>query len=149
MKNYGVWLGSVLFLFSCFIFWQSLSLEYYGQYGAGPGLLPRWLSGLLAILSIVYIINSIKKENINIQSVIPKGKVLYRLLAIIGAILLFILISPYTGFNIASIIALLILLLPEYKWYSAFGISVTVTIILFLGFDTLLNIPLPVNMWGW
>jgi putative tricarboxylic transport membrane protein len=149
MKNYGVWLGIVLFLFSCFIFWQSLSLEYYGRYGAGPGLLPRWLSGLLAILSIVYIINSIKKEKINIQSVIPKGKVLYRLLAIIGAILLFIIISPYTGFNIASIIALLILLLPEYKWYSALGISVTVTIVLFLGFDSLLNIPLPVNMWGW
>lgn len=149
MKNYGVWLGIVLFLFSCFIFWQSLSLEYYGPYGAGPGLLPRWLSGLLAVLSIVYIINSIQKEKIDIGSVIPKGKVLYRLLAIVGAILLFIIISPYTGFNIASIIALLILLLPEFKWYSALGISVTVTIILFLGFDALLNIPLPVNMWGW
>jgi hypothetical protein len=149
LKNYGVYLGIVLLLFSGFVFWLSLSLEYYGPYGAGPGLLPRWLSGILGVLSIVYIFSSLFKVKIYFKDVLPKGKTLIRLGSIIGAIFLFIVVSPYTGFNIASIIVLMILLLPEYKWYSALGISTTVTVILFLGFNTLLKIPLPVNIWGW
>lgn len=149
MKNFGVWLGIVILAFAGLVFWQSLSLEYYGPYGAGPGLLPRWLSGILAIFAIIYIYQSIKTENFQIKDVIPKGKVLKRLISISGSILLFILISPYIGFNVASIIVLLILLLPEFKWYSALGISMVVTVILFLSFNTLLKIPLPVNIWGW
>nr|WP_239585890.1 tripartite tricarboxylate transporter TctB family protein [Bacillus mesophilus] len=149
MKNFGACLGIILLLFAGFVFWKSLSLEYYGPYGAGPGLLPRWLSGTLAVLSILFIISSLSKEKIYFKDVLPRGKVLIRLLSIIGSIFLFILIAPYTGFNIASITVLMILLLPEYKWFSALGISTAVTVILFLSFNTLLKIPLPVNMWGW
>ncbi|MBM7660155.1 hypothetical protein JOC85_000922 [Bacillus mesophilus] len=149
LKNFGACLGIILLLFAGFVFWKSLSLEYYGPYGAGPGLLPRWLSGTLAVLSILFIISSLSKEKIYFKDVLPRGKVLIRLLSIIGSIFLFILIAPYTGFNIASITVLMILLLPEYKWFSALGISTAVTVILFLSFNTLLKIPLPVNMWGW
>jgi putative tricarboxylic transport membrane protein len=149
LKNIGVWVGALLLIFSVVIFWQSLSLEYYGQYGAGPGLLPIWLSGLLGVLSILYIINSLKEGHVNLFDLLPKGKVLVKLLTIVGSIFLFIIISPYTGFIIASIIVLLILLAPEYKWYSAFGISTVITFVLFFGFKIVLNIPLPVNIWGW
>jgi putative tricarboxylic transport membrane protein len=149
LKNLGVWIGILLLIFAGIIFFQSLSLEYYGQYGAGPGLLPIWLSGILALVSIIYIINSLREENVNLFDILPKGKVLFKLIKIVGSIFLFILISPYTGFVIASIIVLLILLTPEYKWYSAFGISAVITFVLFFGFKTVLNIPLPVNMLGW
>jgi putative tricarboxylic transport membrane protein len=149
LKNFGACLGIVLLLFAGFVFWKSLSLEYYGPYGAGPGLLPRWLSGTLAVLSILFIVSSLLKEKIYFKDVLPRGKVLFRLLSIVGSIFLFLLIAPYTGFNIASITVLMILLLPEYKWFSALGISTAVTVILFLSFNTLLKIPLPVNMWGW
>lgn len=149
MKNLGIWIGILLLIFAGIIFLQSRSLEYYGQYGAGPGLLPTWLSGILALLSIIYIINSLKEVNVNLFELLPRGKVLFQLLKIVGSIFLFILISPYAGFVIASIIVLLILLIPEYKWYSAFGISSVITFVLFFGFKTVLNIPLPVNMWGW
>ncbi|MGM7722733.1 tripartite tricarboxylate transporter TctB family protein [Metabacillus sp. Hm71] len=149
MKNIGVWVGLLLLLFAGIIFWQSLSLEYYGQYGPGPGLLPIWLSGLLGVLSIIYIFSSLKEKNNSVFDLLPKGKVLMKLLSILGSIFLFIIISPYSGFVIASMIVLLILLSPEYKWYSSLGISAAITMILFLGFKTVLNIPLPVNMWGW
>ncbi|WP_299090643.1 tripartite tricarboxylate transporter TctB family protein [uncultured Metabacillus sp.] len=114
-----------------------------------PGLLPIWLSGLLGVLSIIYIFSSLKEKNNSIFDLLPKGKVLMKLLSILGSIFLFIIISPYSGFVIASMIVLIILLSPEYKWYSSLGISAAITMVLFLGFKTVLNIPLPVNMWGW
>lgn len=148
LKNFGVFVGVLVLLFSGFVFVLSLSLEYYGPYGAGPGLLPRWLSGVLGVLSIVFIYQSLFKDKIHFKDVLPKGKALVRISSIIGSIFLFIVVAPYIGFNLASIIVLMILLLPEFKWYSALGISATVTVILFFGFNTLLKIPLPVNILG-
>lgn len=148
MKNYRFWFGIFLLLFSTFIFWQSFSLEYSGPYGPGPGLFPRWLSGILIILSIIYIGSSIGKSGMSFKDLFPPKKVFFRILTIIGSILLFIIIAPYVGFNIACILSLFILLAAEYKWYSAFGISALVTIVLFVCFDGILNVPLPVNIWG-
>lgn len=150
MKNYGVWVGVFILLFSCFMIGISLPLSYYGQYGPGAGLLPTWLSGTLAVLSVLYIFSCLKKENIILlKDAIPKGKVLFRLIKIIASIVIFILIAPLTGFNIAGIVVMLMLLLPDFKWYSSLGISTAITFMLFFLFNNMLNIPLPTNMWGW
>lgn len=149
MKNYGMWVGICILLFAGFIFWGSLSLPYYGQYGPGPGLFPRWLSILLALFAIIYIIDCLMKDNkITFADVMPKGKVLFRVLSVAGSIFLFILIAPFVGYIIAGILVTMILLLPDFKWYSSLAISATVTLALFLVFKTLLDIPLPANIWG-
>jgi hypothetical protein len=63
--------------------------------------------------------------------------------------ILFMIIVPATGFCIAGIIMLFIVLLPSYKWYLCLGISTTVTLFFFFVFYNLLKIPLPVNSLGW
>lgn len=147
--NLGFNCGLVLFLFAVFMFWQSFTYQYYTAFGPGPGLLPRWLNGLLIILSIFYMASSMKKEIISISEVMPKGDILKKILWYPAVTLLFVLIIPYVGFNIAGTIMLFILFRQDYKWYQALGISVLVTIILFIMFKMFLMVPLPVNALGW
>lgn len=149
LKNLGVWVGIVILLFGTVMFVMSTSLSYYGQYGPGPGLFPSWLSGVLIILSILFIVDSAKKQQLRFRAVMPERKVMKRLAATVGAIALFIVIAPYVGFTLASIVVLLILLLPSFSWLWSIGIAVAVTLVLFVIFDVMLNIPLPTNALGW
>lgn len=149
MKNAGVWVGCFILVFALLIFTSSLSYEYYGSVGPGPGLLPLWLSGALVVLSILYIIESVIKNKITFSDIFPKGKELWKPLLFIFSFILFIVIVPFTGFCIAGITMLTIVFLPSYKWYVGLGISTVVTLFLFVVFYNLLKIPLPVNSLGW
>jgi putative tricarboxylic transport membrane protein len=148
LKNAGVWVGICILVFAGTIFWQSLSYDYYGDYGPGPGLFPLWLSGTLIVLTLLYIGESLKKEIILLTDILPKGKSLWNVLSIIASLIIFLFLVPYTGYTIAGIVMLFILFLREYKWYWGLGISAVVTLIVFFAFHSLLNIPLPVSSFG-
>lgn len=148
LRNAGIWVGLFLLVASGVIFWQSLGYEYYSDYGPGPGLFPRWISGILFLLSLVYIWDSIKKEIIWFNDILPKGKGLYDVLSIFGSLILFMILVPFTGYSIASLIMLVILFAQGYKWYWGLGLSAVITAIVFFAFETLLNVPLPVNSFG-
>ncbi|WP_155614691.1 tripartite tricarboxylate transporter TctB family protein [Paenibacillus validus] len=149
VKNAGFWTGIVLLIFASIVFWQSFSLKYYTAFGPGPGMFPRWLSGILIIISIVYIWQSVKKEVFQFKDIFPKGRELGNILSVLASVVVFMLIVNFTGFIIASTILLFILLVREYKWYSGLAISAVTSIILFIVFKSFFDIPLPVNMFGW
>ncbi|MFJ8236237.1 tripartite tricarboxylate transporter TctB family protein [Ureibacillus sp. NPDC094379] len=149
MKNLNIYIALLLLIISGIIFWQSLSLSYYSAYGPGPGFLPRWSSGIIIVLIVLYLIQSIRKDFVSISEVMPKGEGLINVLVCFAAIILFIITIPYVGFNISSVIMLTLLFSRGYKWYIALGSSVGVTLIVFLIFGTLLGVPLPVNEYGW
>lgn len=146
--NLGFYTAFTSLLFSLFMFWQSLSYQYYTDFGPGPGLLPRWLSIGLVICSLIYLFQSVRKDIVLASDVLPKGKVLKTVLLYPVTLVLFLLIVDYTGFLIAGTASLFILLAKEYKWYQALGISVLTSSVLFIGFKTLLLVPLPVNIFG-
>jgi len=148
LKNAGVWVGLVILIIAGTLFWQSLSYDYYSNYGPGPGLLPLWLSGFLILLSLLYIVESIRKERIKLSDIFPKGAGLRKVASIFAAFIVFLIIIPYTGYTIASIVMLFILFFREYKWYWGLGISVAVTLAIFYVFQSLLNVPLPENVFG-
>lgn len=148
-QNAGVWVGLIILIFSSFIFIQAINLDYFNKYGPGPGLFPIWLSGMLIVLSIIYIWLSIKKDIYFFSKIIPKGKSFGNILSVILALLIFMVIINFTGFIIASTVLLFILLSREYKWYWALGVSIFTSIILFLIFKVFFAIPLPVSMFGW
>jgi hypothetical protein len=149
MKNAGVWVGCFIFVFALIIFSTALTYEYYGSIGPGPGLFPLWLSGALIVLSLLYIAESMFKHKISFSDILPSGKGLRNTILFILSFILFMIIVPATGFCIAGIIMLFIVLLPSYKWYLCLGISTTVTLFFFFMFYNLLKIPLPVNSLGW
>lgn len=148
-QNAGVWAGILILIFACVIFSQALTLDYYTTLGPGPGLFPLWLSGILIVLSILYIFQSIKKEAVSFAEILSKGRGLGNVVAVLGSVIVFMLIVNFTGFIVASTVLLFILLVREYKWHWGLGISAGVSILLFVVFQVFLGIPLPVNALGW
>ena len=78
-----------------------------------------------------------------------QGKELKSLVGIAISPVVFMIIVPFAGFCIAGTILMLMLLMREYKWQSALAISLITAIATFLLFDTFLDVPLPVNAFGW
>ncbi|WP_164985261.1 tripartite tricarboxylate transporter TctB family protein [Ammoniphilus sp. CFH 90114] len=149
MKNVGVCMSVFFLVFGSIIFFQSLSLDYYSEFGPGPGFMPMWASGILIFLAIINLVISFKKNIILFSEVLPKGESLRNVLACVIACGLFIVIVPYTGFIIASMGMLFALYLRGYKWKFGLGLTTVVTFTLFWVFKTLLNVPIPVNGLGW
>jgi len=148
-QNAGIWAGIVLLLFSVFVFWQSFSLHYRTAFGPGPGMFPRWLSGILIVLSLVYIWQSARKEIFRLSEILPKGEGLINILSVLLSVFVFMVIVNHTGFMIAGTAMLFIVLFRHFKWYAALIIAFVVTLILFLIFKPLLGVPIPVNQFGW
>jgi putative tricarboxylic transport membrane protein len=149
LKSAGFWVGFLILVFACVLFGNSLSYEYYSKYGPGPGMFPLWLSGSLIVLSLIHIGQSMKKTLDFVPMLFPKGKELTNVLEIIGSIILFIIIAPFAGYIVANIVLLIILFMRKYKWYWGVAISIGVTLVLFVVFQFILQVPLPVGIFGW
>lgn len=149
MKNISVYMAVFFLLFSGVMFWESLSMSYYSEYGPGPGLLPLWVSGIIFVLSVVYLVTAFKKDIILFAHVLPKGEGLVNVLVCMGSLVLFMVLVPLTGFLIGSTVTLFILFLRGYKWYWSLGFSASVAFIIFWVFGVMLQVPLPVNDLGW
>ncbi|MFC0272366.1 tripartite tricarboxylate transporter TctB family protein [Metabacillus herbersteinensis] len=149
MKNFGALISILFLIFSVIIFIQASSLEYSSEYGPGPGFLPSWTSGIMIILSIVYFFISLKKELIYLKGILPNREGLFNVLISIGALTLYIIVTPYLGFTISSALMLFSLFSLGYKWYWSLGMSACLSLLVFWVFGNLLGIPLPLNEYGW
>jgi putative tricarboxylic transport membrane protein len=148
MRNAGVWVGLILLIFSGTIFWQALSYDYFSDFGPGPGLFPLWLSGALIVFSLLYIVQSCRKEGVTLAQLLPQGSGLRKVISIMAATVVFLILVPFSGYVIASVIMLFILFFREYKWYWGLVISIVITMALFYTFQTFLNVPLPEISFG-
>jgi len=148
-KNAGFWFGLVLLGFSGVIFWEAKSMTYRSAFGPGPGFLPLWLSGFLAVLSVIFIWQSIQNHELSFSEILPRGKALGSVVLAPVSLLLFIVLVPRTGFTIAATAMLFILLVRGFRWYTSLAIALGISLLIMYVFKTLLNVPLPVNDWGW
>lgn len=148
IKNLGFYISLFFLVVSTSLIYGSSSMEYYGEFGPGPGLLPFWTGVILLFLAGIYLIISIKKDIILAENVLPHGEGLINLLICIGTIIVFILIVPYTGFTIGAIILLFPLFSRGYKIHYALSFSVFLSVVVFFLFSNLLGIPLPTNNFG-
>jgi hypothetical protein len=86
----GIWAGAVIFLLALFLFVVSLQYNYSGALGLGPGFFPTWLSGILMVLSIWYIFESVKGKSASSESC-PTGRTIKYILFIMFSLVLYIL----------------------------------------------------------
>lgn len=124
-------------------------MKYYSSVGPGPGFFPRWLNGILVVLSVCLLVSTIKKDFVNLFEVLPEKKQLFKVLRYPLMILFFILFSPIVGFIITCTIVMIVLLIGEIKWHWNIGTSLTTSLVLFFIFKNLLGVPLPANALGW
>jgi putative tricarboxylic transport membrane protein len=149
MKNIEVYVSGLFILVGGVIFWQALLLPYSSEFGPGCGLLPLWVSGILIVLCILNLMVAIKNNNTNFNDILPKGTSLKNVLACVGGYVLFTIAVPYAGFSFSSIVMLFILFSRGYKWRLALVWSVAVTVAMFIIFNWILGVPLPLNEYGW
>ncbi|HWR41918.1 tripartite tricarboxylate transporter TctB family protein [Sporomusa sp.] len=149
LTNAGVWTSIVLLAYSLTLLFQSLSLDYYNQLGPGPGFLPLWLSGTLVIVTLCYLWDSIKGEVISIGEIFPRGDTLIDIVSMLGGLCFFALVVEYVGFTLSGSLLVFIMTVLKYKWYYALPTAIIVAFSIFIIFQILLGVPLPVNEYGW
>lgn len=147
-KNAGVWVGLIVLVSSLAYFITSLRYDYITGFGPGPGMLPRWLSALMAMLALLYTAQAIRHPDPN-KTILPGKRVARECAVIIAYLLLFIFVVEYVGFSVASTVMLFLLLRGQFRWFVTLGIAGGSSVFLFWLFHGVLKVSLPVNTFGW
>jgi len=149
IKNAGVWAGAILLAYSALLFQQSLLLDYYNPYGPGPGFLPLWLSALLLIVALLYILDSIKAEVVKLVDLLPHDDARVDIALMLTGLCLFALLVESIGFVLAGTQLIFLMTLRKFKWYYALPTAASIAVVLLVVFQKLLGVSLPVNDFGW
>lgn len=161
--NPGVWAGLVLCAISLVFFFNALKYPYSSEFGPGPGFFPVWLSGILFVLSTVYLFTSFKgqkpepdpeqapRSNVTDGSEEKEAnKDAWKNIAfILVCMIAFVILLPNLGFTVSAALFLFVLLIRSYKWYVSAATAAGVSVFLFWLFAKVLEINLPVNALGW
>lgn len=138
-------------LFSIFYFYHAMQLKLWSnRYAPGPGFIPRWVSGIMIILSIIALIESFKKDGITLDKVLPKNRTSRMNLYVCWVgLVLFLAFVKKLGFTISSIILLSALFSRGTKWSQAIILGSIVSVFAFVIFKIVLQVQIPVNQFGW
>ena len=136
-------LGIVLLGLAAFIAVQAMQLHVPFSYDPlGPKAFPIGLSILLAVLSLVLVI----RPGANAEW--PRGVLLLKILAVLGALLVYALLFTRLGYLPATTLVVLVLsLLFGAPWGKAMISAVLVALGSYLLFTEAMGIPLPPNGW--
>jgi putative tricarboxylic transport membrane protein len=136
-------------VFSSVYLYQSFQYSYWHLYSPGAGFVPRWVSGLMLILSIICLVNSLKEEGIKVNEVFPKGVGMGNLIVAWVSLIFFTAVSKKLGLIITSSIMLSALFGRSIKLHKAIIYGTIVSLFCFVLFKIILKVPVPVNKFGW
>lgn len=149
MKKPNIISAAVGIAISLYVIFTSITFPEDHVMKIGPGFFPLLLAILFLIFSIILILKEIlsKKSKEEFDKFSFKDPGIIRSLITLGALIVYIILLPYLGFIIDTIILLVFLmLLMKYKKYLIIGVtSVGVSFAVFFIFEKLLNITLPMG----
>lgn len=138
-------------LFSLFYFYFAMHLKLWGgKYAPGPGFIPRWVSGMMFVLSVIAFVNSLKGNGITLKEALPANitsKI--NLFVCWGGLIFFLIFVKKIGFLVTSIILLSALFSRGTKWPKAILLGSIVSVVCFVIFKMVLQVQIPVNQFGW
>jgi putative tricarboxylic transport membrane protein len=143
--NTGMIAALCMLLYGIVILVQALSLKYYTSYGPGPGFFPVWISGLLILLAILYLVESVKKNAVYLKDILPGSVPLKKIGSLTAGLLFFIFTADILGFFISGIVLLLAMFLWDFKFLKALVLSLVFMLILAVTFQILLKVSLPMG----
>ncbi len=115
----------------------------------GPGFYPLLVGTLLVIASIGSILTDLLKPARG-ELEIPKGKNLGRLLIVAGAAAAYVLLLPYAGHLLSSILVVFIVLhtMGLTSWPMKIGFTIAIALGSYYLFQILLMVPLPMGIFS-
>ncbi len=149
MKRPDAIAGAVLFVVSLFLLYQSSRLQMvYGKSIPGTGFLPFWLSVAMVGLSLLLMINGVRRSVAPGGISWPKGRGLLRVLIALGALVAYTSLVTVVGYLLSTFAFLLLLvgMLSTYRWYTVLAFSLTAALSMYLVFGVWLEMSLPKGM---
>ena len=115
----------------------------------GPGRYPLFVGALLLLASIGSLVTNLLKPAEG-ELHLPKGKELGRVVTVIAGTVAYVVLLPYAGHLVASIVTVFIVL--QAMGLSSWPLKIGFTVLIALGsyclFDLILNVPLPKGFLG-
>jgi len=138
--------GFFWLLFSVFVSYGSYKLGLGTLHQPGPGFLFFWTGIVTAILSLIVVLMSLKKPSLEEtqEPIFGKGHVTKIVLVLIS-LFLYALLMEWLGFLIVTLLFFIFLLgvIEKKRWLFAVLVSLIVTAISYLVFETGLQSQLP------
>ncbi|MCK4750291.1 MAG: tripartite tricarboxylate transporter TctB family protein [Bacteroidales bacterium] len=124
-----------------------------GSIVLNPGFYPQLLGIILAVLSVILFLSSLKRENQNDhkQEIWKTKKSVFLFLLTLGLLVLYPFIMNYFGFATAAFIFLFTLITAltenaKSRILPILGVSLGLTIVMYLVFHVFLRIPFPTGI---
>jgi putative tricarboxylic transport membrane protein len=151
MKRADQITGIVVLPFSLLLMEGSRRMPPSATFGPGAGFLPFWLGALLAVLSIILIVDAGRRPGVPAgKSVFPGGRALLTVGAVIAGLAAYILTLETLGFLVGTALlsAFLLGIVEREKWSTTILVAVLNSAGLYLVFHVLLSVNLPTNRFG-
>jgi len=140
--------GAVVLILGLAVIFFSSQMEYYSEFGPGPGFLPLWVGICITGCAVVLIVNLIRKHEKAGAFFKLRTKEGFKLLAIIIATFLLL---PFLGFSIGFglFAGITMRIMGRHGWVTCGLTAVGIAIGIRLVFGYWLSIPLPAGIVGW
>jgi putative tricarboxylic transport membrane protein len=138
--------GLFWLIFSAFVSYHSYKLGLGTLHQPGPGFLFFWIGIVIAILSLIVMVRSLKKQTPEEAQQPTFGKKnVTKIVLVLISLLFYALFMEWLGFLIVTLLFFIFLLgvIEKKRWLFAILVSLIVTAISYLVFETALQSQLP------
>lgn len=156
MKRANQITGIILLIFSGYVIMTSMQMPLRAitgrtSFAPSTGFLPMWLGVLMAILSILLIVNAtLQHVDSTREAVFPRGRALMAVVLFLAGLAAYIALLEVLGYLSATALltAFLLRFVMQTSWKTTLLVAVGASVVLFVIFHVLLHVDLPKNMFG-
>ena len=147
--------GLVVFATSLFLFLATLKLERHPLVPVGPEFYPQLVLGATGFLALLLVVSGVIADRRLPAPIAPTARANYTLVAVAFAIFaIYVIALPYLGFRLATFAFLVVMPLAlepargaRRRWMVVCIVALVATIVIYLAFDSYLQVLLPRGRW--
>jgi hypothetical protein len=145
-------IGSIMLIFACVVIVESMRMpQEGGNFEPGIRFLPFWLGVLMAVLSVLLMVNAWRKSAVvKAKRLMPNRQALISIVLLVAGLAVYIALLETLGFLIDTLLfnAFLMAVVMRAHWKMTLWVAVGSSSALYVLFRILLEVPLPINMFG-
>jgi putative tricarboxylic transport membrane protein len=139
-------------LLGLFVVWQSSQLRYASRGTPGPGFFGIWLGGLMAVLAVIFLLQSTvpRWRPSGPIELLPEGERRLPLLLTVAALAVTIVALPLLGFRLTAfaLSMFLLMIVGRQSWGLSLAVSAVASVGVYYVFTALLGVILPTGVGG-